>query len=83
MNETQQAKIFEAFVQAEDLTSANYGGTGLGLTIVQEFCNILDGQIFLTSTLNQGSKFVVTLPAVKPISDPLKNEAMSYEHAGI
>ncbi len=83
MNETQQAKIFEAFVQAEDLTSANYGGTGLGLTIVQELCNILDGQIFLTSTLNQGSKFVVTLPAVKPISDPLKNEAMSYEHAEI
>ncbi len=63
MNEGQQAKVFQAFVQAEQSTSVNYGGTGLGLAIVTNFCDMLGGDVSLESAPGQGSSFRVSLPA--------------------
>ena len=62
MTEEQQAKVFQAFVQADSKTSVNYGGTGLGLAIVSNFCDMLGGKIELTSTPGEGSRFDVSLP---------------------
>ena len=63
MTEEQQAKVFQAFVQADSKTSVNYGGTGLGLAIVSNFCDMLGGTIALTSSPGEGSRFEVSLPA--------------------
>ena len=62
MTEEQQAKVFQAFVQADSKTSVNYGGTGLGLAIVSNFCDMLGGRIELTSAPGEGSRFDVSLP---------------------
>lgn len=62
MTEEQQAKVFQAFVQADSKTSVNYGGTGLGLAIVSNFCDMLGGAIELTSSPGEGSRFDVSLP---------------------
>ena len=62
MNDEQQAKVFEAFVQAEATTGTLYGGTGLGLAIVRDFCQMLGGHITLSSTPGEGSTFQVTIP---------------------
>ena len=62
MTEEQQAKVFQAFVQADSKTSVNYGGTGLGLAIVSNFCDMLGGDITLTSSPDEGSRFDVSLP---------------------
>ena len=62
MNEEQQAKVFEAFVQAEATTGTLYGGTGLGLAIVRDFCQMLGGRITLSSAPGKGSTFQVTIP---------------------
>lgn len=62
MTEEQQAKVFQAFVQADSKTSVNYGGTGLGLAIVSNFCDMLGGNIQLTSSPGEGSRFDVSLP---------------------
>jgi PAS domain S-box-containing protein len=64
MTPDQQAKVFEAFTQADDSTTRTYGGTGLGLAITKSFCRLMDGDVTLTSETGKGSTFTVRLPAV-------------------
>lgn len=51
--------IFEAFRQRNGQSNRKYGGTGLGLTITKRLVTIMNGDIFLLSELNKGTKFIV------------------------
>lgn len=57
-----QALIFEPFRQADETTSRQYGGVGLGLAIVQQLVKAMQGSIYLESKPGQGSTFTVSLP---------------------
>jgi PAS domain S-box-containing protein len=63
MTPDQQAKTFAAFTQADDSTTRTYGGTGLGLAITKSFCQLMGGDVTLTSTAGKGTIFTVRLPA--------------------
>ncbi|MEG4066951.1 PAS domain-containing protein [Microcoleus sp. Pol11C2] len=63
MTPEQQERLFQPFTQADNSTTRKYGGTGLGLTISQRFCQMMGGDIEVTSELNCGSTFTACLPA--------------------
>lgn len=54
--------IFENFTQAEPHLSRRFGGSGLGLSIVRETCDLLGWQITVESELGQGSCFTLLIP---------------------
>jgi signal transduction histidine kinase/CheY-like chemotaxis protein len=70
MTEKQAEKVFQEFTQADESTTRNYGGTGLGLPISRHFCEILGGDIIVSSVAGEGSTFTVHLPVVTVISKP-------------
>ncbi len=64
MSPTQIKRIFEEFAQGSAATTRRYGGTGLGLAITRSFCQLMHGDIEVTSSLGEGSVFTVRLPAL-------------------
>lgn len=53
--------IFSPFTQENDSIAANYGGSGLGLSIVKSYVEMMGGTITVVSELEKGSEFTVTL----------------------
>lgn len=56
--------IFEEFRQVDSSSKRKYGGTGLGLAIVQKLVRAMNGTITVESEVDEGSRFIVTLPLV-------------------
>lgn len=54
--------IFDAFHQVDNTTTRQQGGFGLGLSIVKQLVNLMDGEIQVRSELGQGTTFTITLP---------------------
>lgn len=61
ISEEQQKNIFDSFEQGSIQINREYGGTGLGLTIVKSLLGLFDSKIELKSTLGQGSSFFFEL----------------------
>jgi len=62
LKEEQIKKIFERFYRVDNLNKTYYGGTGIGLEVVQNFVKLHKGEIKVKSELGTGTTFTVVLP---------------------
>jgi signal transduction histidine kinase len=62
MSEEQLGRVFESFSQADTSISRRFGGTGLGLTLTRQYCEMIGGELTVRSVLNRGTTFTMKVP---------------------
>lgn len=67
ISQDKHAMIFEPFSRLTPSFTGQYPGSGLGLHIVKEYVNKMQGEIYLESSLGEGAMFTCVLPFKRPI----------------
>ena len=62
MSKAQIEDIFVAFSQADTSNNRQYGGTGIGMTIVQQLVELMDGTVAIESEIDKGTTVTLSIP---------------------
>jgi PAS domain S-box-containing protein len=69
ISKTDQKRVFDKFFRSEDFRTRSTNGTGLGLYVTAKLARLLHADLKLTSRLNHGSTFEISIPNITPKSD--------------
>lgn len=75
MTEEQVARIFEEFEQADESIARRFGGSGLGMAIVDRLVSMMQGQIDLHSVPERGTEIRVTLPLPEAVANVIHDDS--------
>lgn len=70
IHKSELSKIFDRFYRVDAANTSEFSGTGIGLALVKELVKLYGGTIEVTSEVEKGSRFTVTLPAAKHTLPP-------------
>ena len=77
MSEEFKDKIFMPFARSEESVIKNVEGTGLGMSIVKNIVDMMNGEIYVKSKINKGSEFTVILHLKS--QDDIKNKTVKED----
>ncbi len=80
MTQAQIESIFVPFVQADSTITRRFGGTGLGMSIVSNLIELMQGNIEIHSQLGQGTQIRVTLPVPVAPCDEFQHQVLAISH---
>jgi len=76
------ARLFEKFNVADDTSTSQYGGAGLGLALSQRLCRLMGGDILVESEPGKGSCFTLRMPLVEAAAHGIPDEyVVGDDHA--
>ena len=75
MSSEHQAHLLQTFGAADESTTRKYGGIGLGLMISKRLVTLMEGTIWVVSTLGEGSRFGFEVPLESRVQRAEKRDA--------
>jgi signal transduction histidine kinase len=71
ISDSNKAKLFAPFQQADSSYTRKYGGSGLGLVISKKLVELMGGKLWFTSKEGEGSTFYFSIPVIATAASPI------------
>lgn len=65
MSPSEVKRIFDPFTQADNSIQREYGGTGLGMSITKNLCELMGGNIRVKTERGEGATFALVIPMLE------------------
>ena len=83
MSQSEVKRIFDPFTQADNSIQREYGGTGLGMSITKNLCELMGGTIRVKTERGEGATFALVMPMLENEAQLPTPQTVEIEHPQI